>query len=408
MSANQHPLVAVIGAGPYGLSVAAALRALDVPTHVFGEPLEYWRKQMPEGMHLKSSWRASSIASPNDELSLPGYERARGMPLERPIPIADFIEYGMWYQRAAVPDLDSRRVSRVEQGLDGFTLRLSDGEQLVAGRVVLATGLHEFSAIPAQFDALAPGLVSHTSGHRQLDVFKGQRLCVIGAGQSAIECAVLASEAGADVEVVVRAPAVHWLTRKAAIDRGLGRRLYAPSDVGPAGVSWVVSAPGLVRRLPLETRRRMVRRSLRPAATAWLLPRADAIKFTCGRRVIGVTTRSGGSVELTLDDGQRLETDHVLLGTGFRPDLGSVSILAPELREAVRQRDGYPALRPGFETSVPGLHAVGSLAADSFGPLMRFVAGTWYTAPCLARHLAEQAQIIARRSRALHPSVAAP
>jgi hypothetical protein len=389
MSTQPDQLVAVIGAGPYGLAVTSHLRALAVPTHAFGEPFEYWRKHMPEGMHLKSSWTASTIASPQGKLSLTAYEQARGAPLARPIPVADFVQYLGWYQHTAVPDIDPRRVTRIERAGDGFTVTVSGGEELPARRVVLATGLHGFSARPPVFDSLPPELVSHTDEQPHPELLAGRRVLVVGAGQSAIESAVLAHEAGATVQVLVRAPEVHWLTRKARLDDGWqARKLYAPSDVGPAGLSWVVSLPELMRRLPLRTRRRMIGRCLRPAATAWLLPRADGIGFTTGRHAVAAVAGPGGGVLVTLDDATVLEADHVLLGTGFRPSLARVPILAPELRDALRARDGYPVLGDGFETSVPGLHIVGALAAESFGPLMRFVAGTWYSAPALARHVA--------------------
>jgi hypothetical protein len=345
---------------------------------------------MPRGMHLKSSWTASSIASPDERLSLPAFERLRGAPLTRPIPIADFIDYGLWYQRSAVPDLDARHVERVRSDPSGFAISLSDGEELVASRVVLATGLREFPWRPPPFDELGSQFVSHTADRADLSIFNGTRLVVVGAGQSALETAVLAHEAGAHVRVLVRAPRIHWLTRKARLDGGLGRRLYAPSDVGPAGLSWVVAAPNMMHRLPIQSRRRMIDRCIRPAATGWLLPRSQGIALTCARHAVSVSTR-GAKVELRLDDGEQVRAEHILLGTGFRPDLGSVSILADELRQSISSRGGQPVLGAGFETSVPGLHIAGALAADSFGPLMRFVSGTWFTAPAVAGLVASRA-----------------
>ncbi|HEY2037531.1 MAG TPA: FAD-dependent oxidoreductase [Steroidobacteraceae bacterium] len=213
---------------------------------------------------------------------------------------------------------------------------------------------------------------------------------------------MLAHEAGAQVQLLARAGGVHWLKRSARLHTGLGslgRALYAPTDVGPAGLSWVVAAPSLMHRLPNRMRRKMIRRCVRPAATAWLMPRAEGMKMTFGRSVVGATAMAEGHVQLTLDDGSVIEADHVLLGTGYRPDIASVSILADDLRDSVRHRDGHPRLRRGFETSVPGLHAVGALAADSFGPVMRFVSGTWYTAPVLAGHIAARWRAPRRRRR---------
>jgi FAD-dependent urate hydroxylase len=389
MTPKGPDTVAVIGAGPYGLAIAAHLRAQEIRTHVFGEPLGYWCTHMRDGMHLKSSWTASSIASPSDELSLAAYERYRGAQLQRPIPISDFIDYGLWYQRRAVPDVDGRRVERIRREARFYSLALCDGEEFAASRVVVATGLDGFANVPEPFASLPAGLVSHTSDKRRLSDFKGRRLIVIGAGQSALESAVLAHEAGAEVTVLVRDPTVHWLTRKARLDGTIGRKLYAPSDVGPAGLSWVVAAPQLMHRLPLSTRRAMIHRCLRPAVTGWLEKRCEGIRIRTGCGVFTAEPLPGGAVEVHFP-GESVRADHVLLGTGFRPQLGRVPLLTDELRAKVRIRDGQPTLGSGFETSVPGLHIVGALAADSFGPLPRFVAGTWFTAPELARAIASE------------------
>jgi cation diffusion facilitator CzcD-associated flavoprotein CzcO len=386
LKADRTGPVAVVGAGPYGLAVAAHLQEAGVPRRVVGQPADYWRRHMPAGMFLKSSWRASSVASPRSSLSLPAFERMRGAAVPRPVPLQDFVEYLEWFQRAAVPDLDTRQVLRVDQDGDGFSVTFPGQVQVSAARVVLATGLRGFSYRPSVFDPLPSELVSHTEDTPPLERLAGRRVLVMGAGQSAIETAVLAHEAGAQVQVLVRAPDVHWLTRKARLDRWPARGLYAPSDVGPAGLSWLVAQPGVMRRLPAEARRRMTERCLRPAVTAWLLPRSEGVTFTCGRAVVAATATAGG-VRVSLDDGSALEADHVLLGTGFRPGLDRMPMLAPALRAAIRTREGYPVLGPGFETSVPGLHAVGALAVESYGPVMRFVSGTWHAAPSLAAHL---------------------
>ena len=100
--------ITVVGAGPYGLSVAARLRNAGVPAPVVGQPMAFWREAMPRGMLLRSEWPGSHIADPRRALTLDRYETARGATLSRRLPIADFVDYGLWYQRQAVPDRDPR------------------------------------------------------------------------------------------------------------------------------------------------------------------------------------------------------------------------------------------------------------------------------------------------------------
>jgi cation diffusion facilitator CzcD-associated flavoprotein CzcO len=241
--------------------------------------------------------------------------------------------------------------------------------------------------------------VSHTADHADLGAFRGRRLLVVGAGQSAIESAAIARDRGAEVQVLTRHP-VHWLTRSARL-HGAARlvrgALYAPHDVGPAGLSWVVAAPGLVRRFPSGVRGPMTTRCIRPAASAWLAPRLADVPIVTAERVRDAAAVNG-HVEVNVDDDHVLTADHVLLGTGFRPDLRDLGLLEPGLARAVRTIDGQPVLGPGFQTSVPGLHVAGALAAYSFGPMTRFVAGTWYTAPALTAAIRRADAWSARRS----------
>jgi cation diffusion facilitator CzcD-associated flavoprotein CzcO len=386
--------IAIVGAGPYGLAVASHLLDRGSDVTVFGEPLGYWTRHMPAGMRLRSSWRASSIASPQDRWSLGAFERAEGAELDRPVPLADFLRYGSWFQRNAVPSVDPRRVKEVSRDGDGFALELEDGGRLTARRVVLATGLERFARRPAPFDRLPGSLVSHTADHTDPAAFRGRRIAVVGAGQSAIEFAALVHRAGAHRTVVARAAQVHWLTRSARLHGGrwaAGRVLYAPTDVGPAGLSWVVAAPGLMRRLPPVSRDRASRRCVRPAASDWLQERLEGATVVVGAAIADVTAEGHG-VRLRLAGGRSVDADHVVLGTGFQPTMAGAGLLRSDLLGAVDTRAGLPVLRRGFETSVPGLHVVGALSIGSFGPVVRFVSGTWYTAPALSDAVARRAR----------------
>lgn len=381
--------VAIIGAGPYGLSAAAHLRAAGIETRVFGRAMEFWAERMPRGMLLRSSWEASQIADPRAALTLEAFEAARGRSLPRPIPGEAFVEYGRWFQRQAVPDLDERRVAEVERGASGLRLRLEDGELLEAERVVIAAGIAPFGYHPPEFAGLPPSLISHTVDHADLGGFAGRRVLVVGAGQSALESAALLSEAGAEVEVVARTAQLRWLARSARLHRiggPLHRLLYPPTDVGPPGLNWLVALPDLFRRLPRRLQDPIAYRSIRPAASAWVRPRIGAVRITTGERVIGAEA-DGEQVAVTLASGERRRVDHVLLATGYRIDITQYGLLGPDLRGLARCAAGYPVLGDGFESSVPGLHFLGAPAAWSFGPLMRFVAGTGYTGRALARTL---------------------
>lgn len=379
--------VAVIGAGPYGLAAAAHLRAAKIETQVFGIPMDFWRLHMPAGMRLRSSWEASHLSDPRHAWTLDNYEVAEQTRLSRPIPLQDFIRYGEWFQQQAVPEVDSRLVTRVERNAKGFRLVGAEGELAHAERVVIATGLSRFAYHPSVFESVPSSLASHASDHCDLQPFAGKQVVVVGSGQSALETAVLLKEAGAQVEVIARAPLIRWLGRgnwMRNLPKPINYIFFPPSDVGPPGLNWLVALPGVFRRLPRKWQEPAAYRSIRPAVSAWVRPRAEDLRITLGRRIVSAAPQ-GEQVCLTLDDNSKRCVDHVVLATGYRVDISRLDYLAPELVQSVRQVNGYPVLAPGFETSVPGLHFVGATAAWSFGPLMRFVSGSGYAASELTK-----------------------
>jgi hypothetical protein len=394
---SQTCHVTVIGAGPYGLSSAAYLQAAGVETRVFGEPMAFWENQMPVGMCLRSNWGASHIADPKQELTLDEYVRQKGNHISKPIPLNRFVEYGRWYQSQAVPDLDKRQVRSIDTDVRGFRVSMADGEEFTSRRVVVAGGISPFASKPAEFAAIPSALASHTSEHKDLGKFKGKRVVVIGAGQSALESAALFKELGIPVEVVARTNHLNWVGLHARLHHlGLvSKLLYSDRDVGPAGISRLVAMPHLFRRFPRVFQERTAYRAIRPAGAGWLQPRIAEIPITTGRKVVSANV-AGTQLRLQLDDGSERLVDHALLATGFRVDVSRYPFLSPSLSKQVKTVNGYPILLRGLESSVPGLHFVGKPAAWSFGPLLGFVSGAEFASNELVRS-------ITRRNRSNRP-----
>lgn len=382
--------VAIIGAGPYGLACAAHLRRAHVDTHVFGRTMEFWESRMPEGMWLRSSWEASTISDPDGRLSLDVYDAGRTQPLARPVRLEDFIAYGHWFAQQAVPEVDERQVVGLERNAAGFRLRLADGDVLTARRVILATGLEGFEHRPAALAHLPRDLVPHSVDIRELRPFAGRRVAVLGAGQSAIELAALLHEAGAEVEAIARASQVRWLVRSGWLHRRsprLRRLLYPPTDVGPPVLNQLVAKPLAFRTLPPTLQARIAYRSIRPAAAGWLVDRVSALPLHLDTRVERAAA-DDGRLSLELSDGASLSVDRLVLATGYRPDIARHPLLGADLVNQISHDRGYPRLGRGYESSVPGLHVVGALSAYAFGPVMRFVSGTWFTAGEVASRIA--------------------
>jgi glycine/D-amino acid oxidase-like deaminating enzyme len=377
--------ITVIGAGPYGLSAAAELRAAGANVRVHGSPMSFWMHNMPKGMLLRSPWAASHIGAPNTPLSLDAFERARGRRTTRPVPLSDFVAYGHWFRQMAVPDIDERPVERVDPIDGGFRVQLDDGEHFESRRVVVAAGIAPFAKRPPVFDGLPPELATHSSQHEDLSRFKGERVAVIGRGQSGSEFAVLLHEAGAEVEVIARGRGrgMRWVGR-APHEGIIGRLLFDRTDVGPLMLSHLIARPTLLQRFPAWVHRESVRQALDPGASLWLRPRAGGVVVTSNRQVVEATRASRG-VALRLDDGSRRTADHVLLATGYRIDVRLYRFLGPALLARLRRALDHPVLDEGFQSSIAGLHFVGAPAMQSFGPLVRFVSGTEFATRALVR-----------------------
>jgi FAD-dependent urate hydroxylase len=396
--------VAIIGAGPHGLAAAAHLRRAGVDVRINGEPMSFWQN-MPAGLLLRSNWTATCIAEYQGELSLDSFCAATGTKCDRPVPLDRFIDYGMWVQQQVAPDVDRRRVQALEAGLGGFRLTLADGTAFHARRVVVAAGIDLFANRPAFAAGLPSDLASHTGDHRDFRRFRGTRVLVVGGGQSALECAALLQESGARAEVAIRQDHMHWLNG-GKYQRMLGRYsrlVYAPTDVGPMGLSRLVAVPDLFRQLPRRAQDPLAYRSIRPAGAAWLPPRLTEVPIRLSRTVAAATERDG-QVHITFADGDTQTVDHLLFGTGYRVDITRYPFLTPELTARIRRAGGYPLLRRGMESSVPGLHFLGAPAAWSFGPIMRFVCGGWYSGRALVRTIASPSRLAAAAGPAPLPA----
>jgi thioredoxin reductase len=350
--------------------------------------MDFWSRRMPKGMCLRSPARASSLSDPDGLLTLEAFAAERNVSLGPPVPLDSFVEYGHWFADRAGVDVDPRLVQNLSVDGGVFVATLEDGESIRARRVVLAAGSEPFQWTPPEFRGLPQDLVSHAADHGDLGVFAGKELVVLGAGQAGIEYAAIASEQGANVRVIVRAPLVRWLTRSAKLHRAplLSTLLYAPSDVGPAALSRIVSLPELFRSMPTAARDKATKRCTRPAAAAWLIERTRNIPIDTGRPISSVAGANGG-IRIDFEGGDALDADHLLLATGYRVDLSLYGFLAPELLAAVKTRNGFPVLGRGLTSSVPGLHMVGWPATRTYGPLMRHVVGSEFAATAVTARL---------------------
>ncbi|MEU0075372.1 NAD(P)-binding domain-containing protein [Streptomyces sp. NPDC006332] len=383
----------VVGAGPYGLSIASHAAAAGLNLRILGRPMASWRAHMPRGMFLKSEPWASNLADPDGRWRLDAYCATRGLVARHaePIPVETFAAYGLWFARNTVPEVDERMVSGVVARPAGFEAVTEDGEVLRARTVVLAVGVLPFAQMPSPLRGLHPALVTHSSHHSDLGRFRGKDVTVIGGGQAALETAALLAEQGTRVRVVARADRLRWNDVPPPAQRPWWRSARTPhSGLGCGWRNWFYAeCPDLFRRLPEPTRVGIAATALGPAGAWWVRDRVEPVEMLLGHEVTVARAVPGGvRLETVSRTGETrsLETEHVIAATGFRATVDRLGLLSPELRRSLATTtDGSPAVGRDFESSHPGLFLSGLLTASAFGPSMRFVHGATFTAATLVR-----------------------
>jgi hypothetical protein len=385
---------AIIGAGPYGLSIAAHFRRHGVPFRIFGRPMDSWLAHMPKGMMLKSDGFASDIYDPGSEFTLRHFCAERGIEYADsgiPVRLETFASYGLAFKDRMVPELEDRLVVDLDHVSGRFLLRLDDGEMVTARQVVLAVGITHFGYVPAELAHLPSEFLSHSFRYHELEPFRGRSVVVIGGGASALDLAGLLRDSGAEVQLIARQTSLKFHSGPMPGKRPLWKQIRHPqSGLGPGLRSrFFADSPAAFHYLPERLRLHLVRTALGPSG-GWfirekVLGRVPLMLGYTPRRAEINNTRVHLQVRAADGIEREVVTEHVIAATGYKVDLQKLAFLSPDIRSKIRAVNGTPALSSAFESSIPGLYFVGIAAANSFGPVMRFAFGAGFAARILTR-----------------------
>ena len=379
---ERTPLL-VIGAGPYGLSVAAHALERGIDTIVLGRPMGFWRDHMPAGMLLRSGadWYIDAAGLH----TLEAYLEVQGIAPRSvdPIPLQLVLDYADWFTRSKHLLVRDQLVTRLTKPDGRFEAELATGERIFADAVVAAPGISSFQNLPSWADRLPPEIAGHTCDVVGFGDLAGARVLIVGGRQSAYEWAALIAEHGAErVDVVHRHDVprferVSWTFVDAHMEstlqvRGWWRRLSSDERESIARRFWEVGRLTLEYWLAPRLARECVRR--------W--PRAEVVE-------VQGDTEPGVPV-VRLSNGERLTVDRVVFASGYRADLTKVSYLAPVL-DRVATVEGFPVLGEAFESTLAGLYLAGFVSTRDFGPFFGFLRGAPATATLIIedvlRHL---------------------
>lgn len=401
--------VVIIGAGPFGLSISAHLSALGVDHLIVGRTNNTYRSLVPDGMLMKSEPYASTIASPDGKYTLAAFSASQGLDyVDRVGPVTRdrFVEYVDWYTERLVPGVQDETVTEVTPVDGGFRVSFADAAPVTARRVVVATGVIPYHYLPAQLGGLPDDLLTHTAKHIELDDFKGRKVAVVGAGQSALEAAALLHETGANVQIIARTPQLSWNVKNPDYVSTLGqvKRPVVQLCEGWRCAFW--NTPAAFRALPESYRIQKARTVLGPSGAWWLRDRVDGVIDVLTGHGVKEAVAKGSGVRLILDGpGQpEIDADHVIAGTGFRVGLDRLPFLPEHLRSVITTVNNHPVVSRSGETSVPGLYFAGAPTVISIGPSARFVAGTFTLSALLAKSAARRARGDAKDKREQVPA----
>lgn len=390
--------VTIVGAGPFGLSVAAYLRAYGIDFRILGSPMQSWIQHMPAGMLLKSTGYSSTLYDPDRSFTIARYCKEHGIPHEDvglPVKIETFIAYGLAFQKALVPEVEDTTLVHLSRDQGPFVLELADGRSFTSQRVVLGIGLDAFRNMPRELAGLPRELATHSADHNDLTGFRGKDVAVIGGGSSAIDTAILLHEAGARPLLIVRKPHIEFGIDE-PLHRPLLKRLHRPmSGIGPGWKNRACAdAPWAFRYLPDHVRVRTVREFLGPSGGWFMKSRTEPVPrlFDCELRQ---ASEANGRLHLRLatkdGSGQSLTVDHAIAATGYQPDVNRLAFMSSSILDDLELLRNTPRLSGNFESSIPGLYFIGPISANTFGPVMRFAVGADFTSRRLSKHLANMA-----------------
>ncbi|MEK7628876.1 MAG: NAD(P)-binding domain-containing protein [Patescibacteria group bacterium] len=364
---TQCPPIAIIGAGPFGLSLAARLEKAAVPYLIFGRPFDAWIR-MPQGLLLRTKLNAGF--DPFGDRSFRVFIEEHEVDIgdgTQPIPRELFIEYFQWFMRRTEIRVQEHYVRRIEKDGAHFVLKF-ESQTINARAVVVATGISEHAYVPAEYSQMIPAYQwAHTADAHDMQRFKDKRVLVIGGRAAGLEWSALLAEAGATVETVYR----HTTPQFQAPDWTVLKQI----------VEGTLRDPAWFKHLT-ETDREEIVSKVRPAGKQkvepWLASRMSHPNITLRpcTKVVRLTKEEDRVRVIVRHNNVLVElqpVDFVIFATGYKPALANISVLAESLHQEIASHEGYPLLTEHFESSVPGLYFTGLIAEKEFGPLMGFV-----------------------------------
>lgn len=362
---NRETNLLIIGAGPFGLAIAAQAAHAGIDHLIVGKPMEFWRKHMPKGMYLRSAcdWHLD----PQNKDTIEKFLETQGKTSNdvEPLALDFYLSYVDWFQQQQNIHPLPLYIRQLDSSSHGFVATTVDGT-IHARRVVLAPGFKHFTNVPDDLrNRLPVGRFVHTCEFTDFSNSAGRRYLIIGGRQSAFEWAALLVEADAAAVHVAHRPEspkfedADWSWVNALVDN-------------------MVENPSWFRNLSQQEKDQIAHRMWaegRLKLETWLVPRlqSDRVHIWPRAEVLHCREQDDGALQVELSNSEAVVVDEIVLATGYKVNIAQLPILASgNILAALQTRNGFPELDDHFQTSVPGLFITSMPASQDFGPFFGF------------------------------------
>ncbi|QFT88168.1 Thioredoxin reductase [Bacillus sp. THAF10] len=356
--------VIIIGAGPFGISLASHVVSHELSYKLFGYPMDFWKNQMPQDMFIRTPHEFVSLSDAKDEWTVQNFAKETGTELVTPLPRPVFVAYANWFAKKSGIEFTNEKVKLVHNNGNYYEVISESGDRYLTKNVIVATGVEHYQYLPNFLKDLPSHYVSHTSGYTDFSRFKDSKVVVMGSGQSAWEAAGLLHREGAEVELVYRKEQPNYA--------GSRENEIALRDLGDVFYS-----------LPLEEKKAGWGQS--PGSVAhFLKPYVEGIvPQSPGVEMVKVEPVNEAEIRILLSNGEEKIANYLIAATGFHINIDRVPFFKEDLLNSIKREEGYasfPMLNESFMSNLPGLYFAGPLSSHSHGPTFRFILGLRKTA----------------------------
>ncbi|MCC3372367.1 NAD(P)-binding domain-containing protein [Cohnella sp. REN36] len=372
----MNTTVMIVGAGPYGISLAYELWRLKVPFVIAGQPFSLWFDHTLGSMSIRSDYHTSEIYTRDNTFNIKRYiqqkfpDRADEL-LNHRISTSVFRDYLRDVLKRLPFPIERQKVVHVKKQGALFVHTLEDGRQVISEASIMATGIENHGVIPEGLASLRSDLVLHSWQVADYENIKNKRLLVVGAGQSAAECAAHLSKENQ----------VTWVMRKQPV-------FYSePINLPKPAFKFILYASPYYYFLPPRIKSLLGKKFVETTMT-------PDMKNVWESNDLRTVYADVNDLKLYEDKDGPIKSDvlnesydGVIAATGFRYRLDALRFLDAGLRRAIQVEGGIPIVNFRFETSVEKLYMVGGITEPRYGPAQRFMIGARHATLTLGREL---------------------